>query len=528
MSQPHRLASGGLIERDAPLSFRFDGRNFAAFRGDTLASALLANGVRLVGRSFKYHRPRGFLSAGSEEPNGLVELNSCARRTPNSKATAVELYGGLEATSQNRWPSLRFDIASLNSVLAPLLGAGFYYKTFMWPASFWEKLYEPAIRRAAGLGRAASAADPDHYEKAFAHCDVLVVGSGPAGLMAALSAGRTGARVILAEEDFRLGGRLLCERYEIDGRPAALWVREMEAELASLPDVTILPRTAVFGVYDNRSYGALECVTDHRADATAGLPRQRLWKIIARHTVLASGATERPVVFGGNDRPGVMLAASIRTYLNRFAAAPGSRFAVYTAGDDGWRTAADLIACGCEVTAVIDPRPQVAQALSDPIASAGIRVMLGAQVVGTRGVHALKTIDVRDERGSIARIEADALAMSNGWDPLIGPFFDRGVMLMDFEEHRHHRRIMQQAFKRERLVAYLDKMNPAIARGIARWRPEPGFELYRATKQLTLDIATEVFVGGELGAKADRLNRAFIDCVVGGQALIRADVPGGK
>jgi sarcosine oxidase subunit alpha len=419
VSQPHRLASGGLIERDAPLAFRFDGRSFTAFRGDTLASALVANGVKLVGRSFKYHRPRGFLSAGAEEPNGLVELNSGARRTPNSKATTVELYDGLEATSQNRWPSLRFDIASLNSVLAPLLGAGFYYKTFMWPASFWEKLYEPAIRRAAGLGRVASAADPDRYEKAFAHCDVLVIGSGPAGLMAALTAGRSGARVILAEEDFRLGGRLLSERHEIDGRPAPLWASEAAAELTSLPDVTILPRTAVFGVYDDRTYGALERVTDHRAHATPGLPRQRLWKIVARHTVLASGATERPVVFGGNDRPGVMLAASIRTYLNRFAAAPGSRFAVYTTGDDGWRTAADLIARGCEVTAVIDPRAQVAQALSDPIASAGIRVMFGAQVVGTRGGHALKTIDVRDERGSTARIEADALAMSNGWDPLI-------------------------------------------------------------------------------------------------------------
>jgi methylglutamate dehydrogenase subunit C len=420
VSQPHRLASSGLIERDAPLSFRFDGKTITGFRGDTLASALLANGVKLIGRSFKYHRPRGLLSAGPEEPNGLVELNSGARRTPNSKATTVELHDGLEATSQNRWPSLRFDIASLNSLFAPLLGAGFYYKTFMWPASFWEGLYEPAIRRAAGLGRVATDADPDRYEKAFAHCDVLVIGSGPAGLMAALTAGRSGARVILAEEDFRLGGRLLSERHEIDGRPAALWASETAAELASLPDVTILRRTAVFGVYDDRTYGALERVTDHRANATPGVPRQRLWKIIARHTVLASGAIERPLVFGGNDRPGVMLAASLRTYLNRFAAAPGSRFAVYTAGDDGWRTAADLIACGCEVTAVIDPRTEIAAALSDPIASAGIRVMLGARVVGTRGGHALKAIDVRDERGSTARIEADALAMSNGWDPLIG------------------------------------------------------------------------------------------------------------
>ena len=231
--QSNRLASGGLIDRNKPQLFRFDGRPYQGFAGDTLASALLANGVSLFGRSFKYHRPRGVLSAGPEEPNALVELRSGARREPNTRATVAELYDGLDATSQNRWPSLRFDAMAVNQLFAPIFAAGFYYKTFMWPAAFWEKLYEPIIRRAAGLGRAAGVEDPDTYEKAFAHCDVLVIGSGPAGLMAALAAGRSGARVILAEEDFRLGGRLISDRREVDGMPSAEWVGRIASELAS-------------------------------------------------------------------------------------------------------------------------------------------------------------------------------------------------------------------------------------------------------------------------------------------------------
>src|SRR3954468_16447157 len=238
-----RVPSGGRIDRGKRLSFRFDGRSYQGFAGDTLASALIANGVRLVGRSFKYHRPRGILSAGSEEPNAIVELRSGARREPNTRATVAELYEGLEARSQNRWPSLRYDALAVNALLSPIFAAGFYYKTFMWPAAFWEKLYEPMIRRAAGLGRAADAPDPDTYDKAHAFCDVLVIGGGPAGLSAALAAGRSGARVILVDEDHRLGGRLLAERREIGSRSGVDWARETVAELASLPEVTILSRT---------------------------------------------------------------------------------------------------------------------------------------------------------------------------------------------------------------------------------------------------------------------------------------------
>src|SRR5882757_5678255 len=252
-----RLQAGGLVDRGRSLRFAFDGKSYRGFAGDTLASALVANDVKLVGRSFKYHRPRGLLTAGSEEPNALVELRTQARREPNTRATTVELFDGLVASSQNRWPSLAFDLLSLNQLFSPLFVAGFYYKTFMWPASFWEKLYEPLIRRASGLGRASGLPDPDTFETATAFCDVLVIGAGPAGLMAARTAARSGARVILCEDDFRLGGRLLAEREEVDGQPGAAFAESVEKELAASPEVRIFRRTQVFGVYDGGTYGAI-------------------------------------------------------------------------------------------------------------------------------------------------------------------------------------------------------------------------------------------------------------------------------
>jgi len=418
--QPNRLAQGGLIDRNAPVGFRFDGKTYQGYRGDTLASALVANGVRLVGRSFKYHRPRGLLAAGPEEPNGLVEIGTGARREPNTKATTVELYDGLEAASQNRWPSLAFDVSAINSVLSPLFVAGFYYKTFMWPAAFWERVYEPLIRRAAGLGRASTEPDPDRYEKAHAFCDVLVIGGGPAGLMAALTAGRAGARVILCDEDFILGGRLNSERQEVSGRPGAEWARAVEAELAALPDVRIMRRTAVFGVYDGGTYGAIERVGDHMPVPPPHQPRQRLWKIVARSAVLATGAVERPIVFGGNDRPGVMLASAVRTYVGRFGATPGRRAAVFTTGDDGWRTVEAVAAAGIPVEAVLDARPEAPAAFIKAAERAGARVYLGAKVSDVHGGRGVKAFDLIDANGRRARIEADLLAIAGGWTPNLG------------------------------------------------------------------------------------------------------------
>ncbi|MER9860759.1 sarcosine oxidase subunit alpha [Mesorhizobium sp. M0185] len=419
-SQPYRLVSGGLIDRAAPLAFRFDGKSFAGFQGDTLASALIANGVKLVGRSFKYHRPRGILTAGSEEPNALVELRSGARREPNTKATTAELYDGLEAASQNRWPSLRHDLMAVNQLFAPIFVAGFYYKTFMWPAKFWETIYEPTIRRAAGLGRAAGVADPDHYDKAWAHCDVLIAGSGPAGLAAALAAGRGGARVILCEEDFVLGGRLLADGGMIDGAPAAEWITRTLAELATLPDVRIMTRTTLFGVYDGGTYGAIERVNDHLPSPPEHQVRQRLWRIVAKRCVAAAGAIERPIVFAGNDTPGVMMASAMRTYVARYAVTPARRIALFTNNEDGWRTVETALGAGLQIAAVVDARPDVSAAHRALAAKGGFAVLNGSVSGVEGGKDGVRKIVVALTGGARAEVEADGLAVSGGWNPAVG------------------------------------------------------------------------------------------------------------
>ncbi|MBN9508812.1 MAG: sarcosine oxidase subunit alpha family protein [Alphaproteobacteria bacterium] len=414
-----RLAAGGLIDRSRSVRFAFDGRVYTGHPGDTLASALLANGVRLLGRSFKYHRPRGIMTAGPEDPCALVELRTGARREPNTPATAVELFDGLEAQSQNRFPSLRFDLMAANGWLAPLLAAGFYYKTFMWPAGWWERVYEPLIRRAAGLGRASGLPDPDTYDRAHLFCDVLIIGAGPAGLAAALAAGRSGARVVLCEADARLGGRLLAETCEIDGQPGAAWATSTEATLRAFPELRVLTRTTVFGAYDHGTYAAVERLADHQPFPDAHQPRERVWRIVAKRTVLAAGAVERLVAFPGNDRPGVMLAGAVRCYLNRYAVAPGQTAVVATGGAEGWRTVEALAARGIRVAAVVDRRAEVPPAQAALAQRIGARLFAGARIGATRGATNLRTVIVEGATGGAQRLTADLLAVAGGWNPQV-------------------------------------------------------------------------------------------------------------
>ena len=399
--------SGGLIDRNRSLNFTFNGKSYTGHAGDTLASALLANDVRLMGRGFKYHRPRGVFTAGSEEPNALVELRSGNRQEPNTRATVAELFEGLDARSQNHVGPLSFDLLAVNDLMSPFFAAGFYYKTFMWPKAFWEKLYEPMIRRAAGLGSLSMQADPDSYDSGFLHCDLLVIGGGAAGLAAALTAARTGARVILADEDFRLGGRLLAESAPLD-RPATEWIAEVEAEFASLPNLRVMRRTTVWGAFDHGIYGAVERVADHLPTPGKRV-RQSLWRITAKRAILAAGATERHIPFANNDRPGVMMAGAMRAYANRWAVSPAKRVAIFTNNDDGHRTAADLAAKGVEIAAVVDSRP-------DAPARGSWRTIAGGMVTDSKGRLGLSKIEVT-QNGRAEWIDCGALGVSGGWNP---------------------------------------------------------------------------------------------------------------
>ena len=402
-----RVAGQGILDRARTVTFTFDGVHCTGVEGDTLASALLANDVRLLGRSFKYHRPRGVLSAGSEEPNALVTIGQGAAQDPNVRATVQEIYPGLQARSQNCWPSPGFDLMAVNDFAAPFLSAGFYYKTFMWPKAFWERVYEPLIRRAAGLGALSGEANADRYETAWAHCDLLVIGAGPTGLMAALTAARGGADVILADEDSRMGGRLLAESHLLDGQPGHVWVDAVLDELREMDNVRLMPRTCVTGAYDQGTYGALERVGLHRPRDAA--PLETFWKIVAKQTVLAAGALERPVAFADNDRPGIMMAGAVRAYLNRWGVSPGRSVAVFANNDDAHRTAHDLVEAGVHVAAVIDSRHDAP--LSDIF-----DVRRGAQVSGSSGRKGLESITVRSVSGE-ERLQVDCLAMSGGWNP---------------------------------------------------------------------------------------------------------------
>ena len=415
--QQHRTAMGGLIDRTRPVTFTFDGKALEGFEGDTLASALLANGVRLVGRSFKYHRPRGILSAGPEEPNALVELREGAAREPNTRATVAEIFQGLSAQSQNRFPSLKFDLLSVNGLLAPVFAAGFYYKTFMWPASFWERVYEPLIRRAAGLGRASGLPDPSAYEKQTIFADVLVIGAGPAGLAAALQAAASGQRVVLADQDSTVGGRLLSDRRTIAGTAATAWLAETEAALRATPGLHILTRTTITGVYDGGTYAGVERVADHLSDP-ANQPRQRLWRIVTPRAILATGAIERPLIFGGNDLPGIMLAGAVRSYLNRYAVRPGTRAVVFANNDDGASTIADLAAAGIAVAGLIDPRPAIPDHLRTLAQVHGIPVFAGSTIRKAAGGTHVKSVLLGGQADGTT-LECDLLAVSGGWNPSV-------------------------------------------------------------------------------------------------------------
>jgi len=412
-----RLPQGGRIDRKRPIAFTLDGQRLEGFAGDTLASALMAAGVTLVGRSFKLHRPRGLLSAGVEEPNGLFTLGEGDRREPNIPATMTDLMHGLVARRQNAWPSVELDLMAVNSLAAPLLTAGFYYKTFMGPRRGSWMFYEPFIRRAAGLGAGTYESAPARYETRHEFADVLVVGSGPAGLAAALAAGRSGARVVLVEQDSLAGGSLLSE--PLDG-PFEAWRAGRLGELGAFPNVSIRLRTTALGLYDGNTVALLERRGHLRPDPAKGEARQIIVTLRARAIVLATGAAERPLVFTNNDRPGVMLASAVRTYLHRFAVAPIHRVVIATNNDSAYRTAVDLAAAGVAVTLADLRAAPVAQRQAE-VKQHGIELLTGTAVVDVAGGKAVTHATLAPITGGGASQTRDCslVGMSGGWSPVL-------------------------------------------------------------------------------------------------------------
>lgn len=423
-SQTHRLPHGGRIDRDREIKFTFNGREYTGYAGDTLASALMANGVSILGRSFKYHRPRGLVGAGPEEPNAIVQVGVGGQTRPDQRATQVELFDGLVASTTAR---LGFDPLGINNTFSKMLPAGFYYKTFKWPASYWPN-YEKRIRQAAGLGKSPTEPDPDRYDHMNAHCDVLVVGGGPAGLTAALRAARAGARVMLVDENAEFGGSLLSERHaegnSIDGRDHRDWIADAVAELSAMPEVQLLSRTTAFGNYDHNFLGLMEDKADYRGGPAAGEVRHRLWRVRAARVVLATGALERPLVFGNNDRPGIMTASAVSTYLNRYGVSPGWRAVVFTNNDSGYRTALDLKAAGREVAAVVDVRCKPSSTLVAAAREAGIPIRDSSVIIKARGSRRVKSVQIaRVKYGELTgdrdTIACDLVASSGGWSPVV-------------------------------------------------------------------------------------------------------------
>ena len=416
-----RLARGGrLINRTQPIEFSFNGKRFKGFQGDTLAAGLLANDQVLVGRSFKYHRPRGIVASGPEEPNALVNLGSGGRLEPNQRTTTTELFDGLECTSQNHWPSLDFDVGVVNNYASRFMPAGFYYKTFIHPRPAWKHLFEPFIRRAAGLGKAPTEGDADRYEQAYAFCDVLVIGAGIAGLKAAKAAADAGSRVILLEQAPVIGGRAPVDQTEVDGQPVEAWISAMESDLAARDNVTIRTRTCGFGVYDHGYVLADERVADHTPGD--GRPKHRLWRIRTGKIVTATGAIERPLSFAGNDIPGVMLASAVRDYVVNYAVSPGDRTVVVTNNDSAYQTALALKAAGLDVPAILDARDSATGPLPEAARAAGIRVLTGKAIAKVKGGKRVTGVAVCAQAGEGSvqeEISCEAVAMSGGWSPVV-------------------------------------------------------------------------------------------------------------
>ena len=420
MSEPFRLAgAAGKL-----LHFTFDGERYQGREGDTLASALLANGVHLVGRSYKYHRPRGILSSGSEEPNALVAVTRGeGRMTPNLRATQVELYDGLEAHSQNRWPSLRFDAGAVNNIAGRFFSAGFYYKTFMGPkaagTALWTKLFEPVVRHAAGLGPRTSEPDPDRYAQFYAHCDVLICGGGPAGIAAALAASDGGADIILCDEQADIGGALLHDKSAtIDGKSARAWLADALAKLKAYKNVRLMPRTQAFGYYAQNFVALSERVSDHRQKTPDGV-RERLWQVRTKQVVIATGSIERPLVFPDNDRPGIMLAEAARIYCNRYGVRVGNRVVIVTAHDSAYRAALDLKAAGVDVAVIADLRADISANIRSEAEQAGLRIIPAAAIAGTKGRLRIAAVGLADRSGATEWIDCDALLMCGGWTPSV-------------------------------------------------------------------------------------------------------------
>ncbi len=435
MTQSYRLSAGGRIDRARTLTFSFDGKVYTGHPGDTLASALLANGVHLVGRSFKYHRPRGILTAGAEEPNALVGVGrDDAHFTPNLRATQVELYDGLISESQNRSPSLERDYGAINDVFWRFFPAGFYYKTFMWPKKAWTKFFEPRIRKMAGLGRSPKTSDAASYAQRFAHCDVLVIGAGPAGLAAALAAAKTGARMILCDEQSELGGSLLAEPDAmIDGQPAAAWLKTALTQLATYPQVKLLSRTIAFGYAPHNMIGLAQALTDHEGEPNDAQPRGRLWQVRAKRVVIAAGAIERPLVFPDNDRPGIMLAEAARIYLERYGVLPGRRALVFTAHDGAYRTALALHRAGCAIAGIVDLRSSAGGPWVAAAQKAGLPVYRASTVAATDGRLRITGATITPiAGGGNQRISCDVLLMSGGFTPSVHLFSQsRGKLVFD-------------------------------------------------------------------------------------------------